>query len=101
LTFDELIFGFDKVMKGEIYYSHSVIKMSNQTENNIDGLDQFDKLILFHLSKGTKTSEIPQYIPISLNAIERRKIQLKEFFNIHEGSDIELVRQAKNRGIVF
>jgi DNA-binding NarL/FixJ family response regulator len=101
LTFDELIFGFDKVLKGEIYYSHSVIKMSNQTENNIDGLDQFDKLILFHLSKGTKTSEIPQYIPISLNAIERRKIQLKEFFNIHEGSDIELVRQAKNRGIVF
>jgi DNA-binding NarL/FixJ family response regulator len=101
LTFDELIFGFDKVLKGEIYYSHSVIKMSNQTENNIDGLDQFDKLILFHLSKGTKTSEIPQYIPISLNAIERRKIQLKEFFGINEGSDIELVRQAKNRGIVF
>jgi DNA-binding NarL/FixJ family response regulator len=101
LTFDELIFGFDKVVKGEIYYSHSVIKMSNQTENNTDGLDQFDKLILFHLSKGTKTSEIPQYIPISLNAIERRKIQLKEFFNIAEGSDIELVRQAKNRGIIF
>jgi DNA-binding NarL/FixJ family response regulator len=101
LTFDELIFGFDKVLKGEIYYSHSVIKMSNQTENNIDGIDQFDKLILFQLSKGTKTSEIPQYIPISLNAIERRKIQLKELFKIDNGSDIELVREAKNKGVIF
>jgi DNA-binding NarL/FixJ family response regulator len=101
LTFDELIFGFDKVLKGEIYYSHSVIKMSNQSENNIDGIDQFDKLILFHLSKGTKTREIPQYVPISLSAIERRKIQLKELFNIEDGSDIELVWEAKNKGIIF
>jgi DNA-binding NarL/FixJ family response regulator len=101
LTFDELIFGFDKVLKGEIYYSHSVIKMSNQNESDIHGIDQFDKLILFHLSKGTKTREIPQYIPISLSAIERRKIQLKKFFKIDDGSDIELVREAKNKGIIL
>ncbi|PWA11338.1 response regulator [Flavobacterium laiguense] len=101
LTFDELIFGFDKVLKGETYYSHSIIKMSSQNENDIDGIDQFDKLILFHISKGTKTSEITQYIPISLSAIERRKIQLKELFKIDDGSDIELVRVAKNKGIIF
>jgi DNA-binding NarL/FixJ family response regulator len=101
LTFDELIFGFDKVLKDEIYYSHSVIKMSNQNESDIDGIDQFDKLILFHLSKGTKTKEIPQYIPISLSVIERRKNQLKELFKIDEGSDIELVREAKNKGVIF
>lgn len=101
LTFDELIFGFDKVLKGETYYSHSIIKMSSQSDNDIDGIDQFDKLILFHISKGTKTREITQYIPISLSAIERRKIQLKELFKIDEGSDIELVREAKNKGIIF
>jgi DNA-binding NarL/FixJ family response regulator len=101
LTFDELIFGFDKVLKDEIYYSHSVIKMSNQSESDIDGIDQFDRLILFHLSKGTKTREIPQYIPISLSAIERRKNQLKELFKIDDGSDIELVREAKKKGLIF
>ncbi|WP_268848563.1 response regulator [Flavobacterium aestivum] len=101
LTFDELIFGFDKVLKGEIYYSHSIIKMSSHIENDIDGIDQFDKLILFHISKGTKTREITQYIPISLSAIERRKIQLKELFKIDGGSDIELVREAKSKGIIF
>jgi flagellar motor switch/type III secretory pathway protein FliN len=56
---------------------------------------------LFHLSKGTKLNDIPQYIPISLGAIERRKINLKELLKVQEGSDIELVREAKNRGLLF
>ena len=101
LTFDELLFGFDKILKDEIYYSHSVIKMANQNENGVDGVDQFDKLILFHISKGTRTKDIPQYIPISLTAIERRKANLKELFQIKDGSDIDLVREAKNKGIIF
>jgi DNA-binding NarL/FixJ family response regulator len=101
LTFDELLFGFDIILKDEIYYSHSVIKMANQNDNDIEGIDQFDKLILFHISKGTKTKDIPQYIPISLQAIERRKVNLKELFKIEEGSDIDLIREAKIRGIIF
>lgn len=101
LTFDELLFGFDIVLKDEIYYSHSVIKMANQNNNEVDGIDQFDKLILFHISKGTKTKDIPQYIPISLHAIESRKVTLKELFKIETGNDIDLIREAKVRGIIF
>ncbi|WP_348799130.1 DNA-binding response regulator [Flavobacterium adhaerens] len=101
LTFDELIFGFDIILKGEIYYSHSVIKMANQNNNDIEGIDQFDKLILFHISKGTKTKDITQYIPISLHAIESRKNNLKELFKISDGNDIDLIKEAKNRGLIF
>ncbi|HSD08926.1 response regulator [Flavobacterium sp.] len=101
LTFDELLFGFDIILKNEIYYSHSVIKMANQNNNDMDGIDQFDKLILFHISKGTKTKDIPQYIPISLHAIESRKENLKVLFKIKDGSDIDLIREAKNCGIIF
>lgn len=101
LTFDELLFGFDIVLKNEIYYSHSVIKMANQNNNDMDGIDQFDKLILFHISKGTKTKDIPQYVPISLQAIESRKDNLKELFQLEEGSDVDLIKEAKNRGIIF
>jgi hypothetical protein len=50
LTFDELLFAFDKVIKNETYYSQSVIKMLESQDNSID--DLFDKQILFHLSKG-------------------------------------------------
>ena len=101
LTFDELIFGFDIILKNEIYYSHSIIKMANQNNNDIEGIDQFDKLILFHISKGTKTKDIPQYVPISLQAIEQRKANLKELFEIEEGNDIDLIKKAKLLGIIL
>ena len=101
LTFDELLFAFDKVIKNEKYYSQSVLKMLAQSEEDSIEIDQIDKEILFHISKGTKLSDIPQYIPISLGAIERRKIRLKELLKIEEGSDIDLVREAKNKGLLF
>ena len=78
LTFDELLFAFDKILKNEFYYSESVKKMLSLSEEDSIEIDQFDEQILFHISKGTKTIEMPQYIPISLSAIERRKINLKE-----------------------
>ena len=99
LTFDELLFAFDKVMKNEKYYSQSVQKMLNQSPHNSIEIDEFDKQILFHLSKGTATIEMPQYIPISLNAIEKRKINLKELLKIKSGSDEELVKEAKSKGL--
>lgn len=101
LTFDEMLFGFDKVLKNEIYYSQSIQKMMDQANLKPIEIDLFDKQILFHLSKGTKTTEMTQYIPIALGAIERRKLKLKDILDIVEGSDIDLVRVAKDRGLLF
>ena len=101
LTFDELLFGFNKVINNEIYYSQSIQKMLDQSEQETMEIDLFDKQILFHISKGTKTKDIPQYIPISLSAIEKRKENLKKMLDIKDETDIELVREAKNRGILF
>jgi DNA-binding NarL/FixJ family response regulator len=100
LTFDELLFAFDKVIKNEQYYSQSVLKMLDSEEQTVE-IDLFDKQILFHLSKGTKTKDIPQYIPISLNAIEVRKLNLKVLLKVTEGSDLDLVREARNIGLLF
>jgi DNA-binding NarL/FixJ family response regulator len=99
LTFDELLFAFDKVMKNERYYSQSVVKMLNQTTHNSIEIDEFDKQILFHLSKGTKPEEMSQYIPISLNAIEKRKNGMKDLLKIKSGSDEELLKEAKSKGL--
>lgn len=101
LTFDELLFAFDKIIGNETYYSQSVLKMLAQSEGNSIEIDQFDKEILFHISRGTKLTDIPQYIPISLGAIERRKLDLKELLKVEEGTDIDLVREAKNKGLLF
>jgi DNA-binding NarL/FixJ family response regulator len=99
LTFDELLFAFDKVMKNDKYYSQSVQKILDQSPHNSIEIDEFDKQILFHLSKGTPVNEMPQYIPISLNAIEKRRTNLKELLKIKSGSDEELVKEAKSKGL--
>ncbi len=101
LTFDELLFAFDLVINNKIYYSQSVQKILDLSEKDLIEIDQFDTQILFHLSKGTKLHDIPQYIPISLGAIERRKQNLKELLKLTDGSDLDLVREAKNKGLLF
>lgn len=99
LTFDELLFAFDKVMKSDKYYSQSVQKILNQSTHNSIEIDEFDKQILFHLSKGTPVDHMPQYIPISLNAIEKRKINLKELLKVRSGFDEDLVKEARSKGL--
>lgn len=100
LTFDELLIAFDKVIKGELYYSKSIMEMLSLHDNSIE-IDLFDKQILFHLSKGTKMKDIPQFVPISLNAIESRKANLKELLGVVTGEDSDLVKAAKNKGLIF
>jgi DNA-binding NarL/FixJ family response regulator len=98
LTFDELLYAFDKVMKNDKYYSQSVQKILDQSPHNSIEIDEFDKQILFHLSKGTIVEDMPHYIPISLNAIQKRKVSLKELLKV-KGSDEELVKEAKSKGL--
>jgi len=99
LTFDELLSAFDKVMKNEKYYSQSVVKMLNQSTHNAIEIDQYDKQILIHLSKGISNQDMLQYIPISLNAIEKRKKHLKELLKIKNNSDDDLLKEAKSKGL--
>ena len=101
LTFDELLFGFDKVINNETYYSQSIQKMMDQAHQEVIEIDLFDKQILFHVSKGTKLEEIPQYVTISLEAIEKRIVHLKKLLSVKDESDSELVKEAKNRGLIF
>jgi DNA-binding NarL/FixJ family response regulator len=100
LTFDELLFAFDKVMKKSTYYSQSVVEMLEKSPKDSIEIDQIDEQILFHLSKGTKTDEMPHYIPISLKATIRRIENLKGLLNVKEGVDNDLVQEARNKGLL-
>jgi DNA-binding NarL/FixJ family response regulator len=101
LTFDELLFGFDKVINNKIYYSESIKKMIEQEKEEKIEIDVFDKQILFHISKGTRTIDLVQYIPLTVESIEKRKLKLKELLEIKEGTDSELIRIARDRGLLF
>lgn len=100
LTFDELLIAFDKILKDENYFSQTVVRLVSQMQTDTIDVDQFDKQILFHLSKGTKTKDIPSFVPLSLSAVEKRKLNLKDNLGIKGGSDIDLIREAKNKGLL-
>src|SRR5690606_12630502 len=100
LTFDELLVAFDRIMKGQNYYSQTVVKFVSQAPFDNLEIDPFDKQILFHLSKGTKTKDIPGYVPLSLSAVEKRKLNLKEKLEVKGGTDIELITEARNKGLL-
>lgn len=90
---------FIKVLKGNVYYSNTVtVLMRKQFANDIV-LDELDRLILFQLSKGVKTKDIINFIPLSLAAIEKRKRHIKELFEV-EGGDLLLIERAKELGFV-
>jgi DNA-binding NarL/FixJ family response regulator len=100
LTYNELLFGFNKVINNETYYSKSIQKMIDQSALETIEIDLFDKQILFHISRGTKTIDIPKYIPITLKAIETRKMNLMKLLDIADGTDVKLVKVAKDKGLL-
>lgn len=55
LTFDELLTAFDKILKGQNYYSQTVVKFVSQNMGENILIDEFDRQILHHLSRGVKT----------------------------------------------
>jgi DNA-binding NarL/FixJ family response regulator len=101
LNFEVLIFAIDTIINNKKYYSDSIISMLELVDADAVEIDVFDKQILFHLSKGTKKNEMPEYIPLSAGAIERRKSDLMKLLKIESGLDKDLVQEAKVKGLLY
>jgi two-component system response regulator NreC len=100
VTSDELMRAFQVVLTDPPYYSHTVTKLLRTRIINEVVLDDIDRNILFHLSKGIKTKNLTEYIPLSLAAIEKRKRHLKEVFDVERKGDESLLEQARNTGFL-
>lgn len=99
VTPQEFLRAFNKVRAGEVYYSQSVTNlMRSQLTSNIV-LDDNDRKILYHLSKGIRTKDLVDIVPLSLAAIEKRKKMMKEVFEIENG-DLALINRAKDMGFL-
>lgn len=101
LTFEELKNAFERIIQGDNYYSQTVVKYVSQSVSMQSNLiDDLDRQILYHISRGVKTKNIPMYTAMSLSSVEKRKLNLKELFNVKGGSDADLIREAKMRGFL-
>ena len=89
---------FETTLQGNFFYSKTVQKIKNKIIINDELLDETNKKIIYHLSKGVKTKNLPNYISLSLSAIEKRKNYIKQLFNVN--SDEQLLLEAKKRGFL-
>ncbi len=90
---------FSEVLFDKLYYSNTVKILMRKQFSNDFVLDDVDRNILYHLSKGVMTKDLKQFISLSIAGIEKRKRHLKQIFEI-DGGDIMLVDKAKELGFI-
>ena len=100
LDFQNLTEAILNVINGIPFYSKPVLKLIRQHVSNDFNLDNIDRQMLYHLSQGTKTNELPKLIRLSLAGIERRKRRLNQIFNNEKKSDKTLLVLAKENGFL-
>lgn len=100
LSSDELLRAFTDVIAGKTYYSATVNNHFRKMVTNNFTLDQKNLQILHHLSRGIRTKNLPNYISLSLSAIEKRKNHIKELFDMKTANDEMLIEEARNRGFI-
>ena len=91
---------FQSIDSDEIYFSPSIKQAQKvMIQKNINW-DNHDSKILQLIEEGTKTINLPKFIPLSLSAIEKRKANIKKQLIMDAGSDKELLDAARNLGFI-
>jgi len=99
-TPQEFITAFNKIMIGEIYHSNLAKQSLKEFQNKDDSLDAYSRRIISLLNKGIATKNIPSHLNLSISAVDKRKSQIKTFFNIEKGNDEDIIREARKRGFI-
>ena len=97
---EDLLRAFDCILNGGTYHSETVIKRMRSMIAKTEYLDSLNRQIIFFLSRGVKTKNLPEHLHLSLSAIEKRKAQIKDYFCIGAGQDKDIVSVARELGLV-
>ncbi|MGV8995148.1 MAG: response regulator [Flavobacterium sp.] len=90
----------NRIIRGENYFSPTILKAQQEMSKNNLEFDIHDNKILVLLAQGVKTINLPEYIPLSLSAIEKRKATIKDQLLQKKGSDLELLQKARQLGLL-
>ena len=96
----ELVMAIKEVLSEPPYYSKTVMKMLRDQVMNDYFLDDLDRRILYELSMGTKMKDMPNLVPLSFAAIEKRKRVIRKMLDVSSSEDRELILTAKEKGFL-
>lgn len=101
IDIDEFLNAFKIIFSGDTYLSNKIVKSLKDRVFDNYKLDNYDKQILMRLSEGIQTKNIPNYVPLSLSAIEKRKDHMKNMLLQGKGGDdFELIEAIKKIGVL-
>ncbi len=100
LTSSELASAFQAVINNPPFYSGTVNSFIRKSISSDIVIDDKNRKILHLLSQGIKTKSLASHLDISLSAVEKRKKHLKELFEIQDGQDETLLKEARNKGFI-
>ncbi|WP_313805429.1 response regulator transcription factor [Flavobacterium sp.] len=97
---EELLKAFEVVMEGGTYFSKTVDESVKQLLTRQDYLDNINRQIITLLSKGFKTKSIASEVNLTESAVEKRKSKIRDIFCINKGNDEDIIREARNQGLI-
>ena len=98
--FDTFSKVFEIILGGEKFISKTINNSIKELNNKKFGFDSTDYEIISLLEKGIKTKDIPNYIPLTLSAIEKRKVKIKSQILNYSCNDDELIRKVKDLNLL-
>lgn len=91
---------FSSILNHNRYISKTIYEVLVTLFKRNVNWDEYDSQIMMFLEKGIKTKELPNYINLSLSAIEKRKANIKLQLLNKKGTDNELIEVAKSLNLV-
>ena len=89
-----------KIIEGDLFQSSSIVESQRELLKKNINWDNHDNQIIILISQGIKTVNLPNYIPLSMSAIEKRKANIKDQLLKSKGSDKDLIEKAKHLGLL-
>lgn len=87
-----------EIMQGKIYLSTTVKNCINEIWKKELMVEDYNRQILFFLSKGFKIKELEGIICLTTSAIQKRIIRMKKVFEVNDDSG--LVKEAIKQGFI-
>lgn len=100
LTSNELASAFQAVLNNPPFYSGTVNSHIRKAITSDIVIDDKNRKILHLLSQGVKTKNLASHLDVSLSAVEKRKKQLREIFDVTDGQDETLLNKARKEGFI-
>lgn len=88
------------ILSGKKFTSTIINNSIKELNKKKYSFDSIDYEIISLLEKGIKTKNLPNYIPITLSAIEKRKAKIKHQVLNETGSDQELIAKIKELNLI-